>query len=73
MKMRPASKPKASTQLEYISLACPGAMPTPLHSVVVLFVITHAKPLCLFFWTEASLTSEINPWARHIECIANVG
>jgi len=56
-----------------MSSACPGAKPTPLQRVVCLLVITHAKPLCLVFCTEASLTRESNPFATQMECIADVG
>jgi len=41
----------------------PGASPTPFHSIVSWHVITQAKLLCLFFWTDASLTRIIGRWS----------
>jgi len=35
---------------------------TPFHSGCELWAITHANPLCLFFWTKALLTRESVPW-----------
>jgi len=45
-----------------MSSTCPSARPTPFHSGWASCMITQAKPLCLFFWTEVSLTRDIVPW-----------
>jgi len=60
-----ASMPNASAQLEYMSLAHPGARPAPFHSFVPSLAMTHANLLCWFFWMEVSITIEIGCWALH--------
>jgi len=58
-----AMRPKALAFPKCISSSLPGARPTPFHSVWSLWVMTHTKPLCFDFCTDAWLTREMRPFA----------